>query len=87
MEVIKKLKTYNSRNKLTYTHKKLTNGVAYYYKIQAYKNYKGKKLLGEMSPFEKYCDYFTYKNESYESRCKRIFGKKYYKKYKKLDET
>lgn len=83
----KKLKTYNSRNKLTYTHKKLTNGVAYYYKIQAYKNYKGKKLLGEMSPFEKYCDYFTYKNESYESRCKRIFGKKYYKKYKNAKQA
>ena len=87
MEVNKKLKTYNSRNKLTYTHKKLTNGVAYYYKIQAYKNYKGKKLLGEMSPFEKYCDYFTYKNESYESRCKRIFGKKYYKKYKNAKQA
>lgn len=41
----KKLKTYNSRNKLTYTHKKLTNGVAYYYKIQAYKNYKAKNFL------------------------------------------
>ena len=83
----KKLKTYNSRNKLIYTHKKLTNGVAYYYKIQAYKNYKGKKLLGEMSSFEKYCDYFTYKNESYESRCKRIFGKKYYKKYKNAKQA
>lgn len=83
----KKLKTYNSRNKLSYTHKKLTNGVAYYYRIQAYKNYKGKKLLGEMTPYEKYCDYFTYRDESYESRCKRIFGKKYYKQYKSAKQA
>lgn len=78
----KKLKTYTSRNKLTYTHKKLKNGTAYYYKIQAYKNYKGTKLLGQMTAYEKYCDYYTYKYESYESRCRRIFGKSYYKKYK-----
>ena len=83
----KKLKTIKSNSTTSYTQKKLTNGVAYYYKIQAYKNYKGKKLLGEMSPFEKYCDYFTYKNESYESRCKRIFGKKYYKKYKNAKQA
>ena len=40
-----------------------------------------------MSPFEKYCDYFTYKNESYESRCKRILEKKYYKKYKNAKQA
>ena len=30
------------------------------------KTTRAKNFFGEMSPFEKYCDYFTYKNESYE---------------------
>lgn len=82
-----KLKTYTSRNKLSYTHNKLTNGTAYYYKIQSYKNYNGEKLTGPMSIYKKYCDYYTYKDESYESKCKRIFGKEYYKKYKNSKEA
>ena len=28
----------------------------------------------EPSIYEKYCDYFTYANESYESRIHRLFG-------------
>lgn len=82
-----KLKTYTSRNNLSYTHNKLTNGTAYYYKIQAYKNYNGTKLLGATSIYKKYCDYYTYKNESYESKCKRVFGKEYYQKYKNAKEA
>ena len=36
-----KLKTFTSRNNLSYTHTKLTNGTAYYYKFKAYKNFNG----------------------------------------------
>lgn len=78
----KKLKTLKGSKKLTYTHKKLKNGVAYYYKVYAYKNINGKKLLSnEPEAYEKYCDYYTYADESYESRHKRIFGNKDISKY------
>lgn len=82
-----KLKTYTGRNNLSYTHKKLTNGTAYYYRIQSYTTYNGQKLTGPMSTYKKYCDYYTYKNESYESKCKRVFGKEYYQKYKNAKEA
>ena len=82
-----KLKTYTNRNNLSYTHTKLTNGTAYYYKIEAYKNYKGKKLIGPTTVYQKYCDYYTYKNESYESKCKRVFGREYYNKYSSAKEA
>lgn len=79
----KKLKTIKANKKRTYTHKKLKNGVAYYYKIYAYQDMNGKKVLSnEPEAYEKYCDYYTYADESYESRHKRIFGKKTISKYK-----
>lgn len=78
----KKLKTITTNKKVSYTHKKLKNGTAYYYKVYAYKNNAGKQLLScEPAIYEKYCDYFTYANESFESRQKRVFGnskKKWY---------
>lgn len=82
-----KLKTFTSRNNLSYTHTKLTNGTAYYYKIQAYKNFNGGKLYGPMTPFLKYCDYYSYADESYESRCRRAFGKSYYADYKSAKQA
>lgn len=73
----KKLKTIKGRNKLSYTHKKLKNGTAYYYKVVAYKKLNGNNLLSNPSVIhQKYCDYFSYAGESYESRYKRIFGKR-----------
>ena len=82
-----KLKTFTSRNNLSYTHTKLTNGTAYYYKIQAYKNFNGGKLYGPMTPYLKYCDYYSYTDESYESRCRRAFGKSYYADYKSAKQA
>lgn len=82
-----KLKTFTSRNNLSYTHTKLTNGTAYYYKIQAYKNFNGGKLYGPMTPYLKYCDYYSYADESYESRCRRAFGKSYYADYKSAKQA
>lgn len=73
----KKLKTIKGNGITQYTHKKLTNGTAYYYRLVAYKNFKGTQLLGLAEVYEKYCDYYSYKNESYESKCRRIFGKSY----------
>lgn len=72
-----KLKTINNKNTTTYTHKKLKNGTAYYYKIVAYKNISGNKLTGIVPEgYLKYCDYYSYADESYESRYNRIFGKR-----------
>ena len=53
MEITQKLKTFTSRNNLSYTHTKLTNGTAYYYKIQAYKNFNGGKLYGSNDTLSK----------------------------------
>ena len=68
-----------------YTHKKLTNGVAYNYKVVAYKYTYYGRIDGETINHKKYCDYYTYKDESYSSKRKRIFGKKgkWYKSDKK----
>lgn len=82
-----RLKTFKSNNNLSYTHNNLTNGTAYYYKIQAYKNYHGTILYGPMTAYEKYCDYFSYAAESYESRCRRAFGKSYYDDYKSAKQA
>lgn len=79
----KKLKTIKSNSTTSYTQKKLTNGVAYYYKVFGYVNVKGKKLESiEPETYTKYCDYYTYKDEDYTSRHKRIFGNKNIYKYK-----
>ena len=73
-----KLKEIKGNKKLSYTHKKLTNGVRYNYKICAYKNTSdyGKVMSNYSSNFEKYCDYYTYEAESYTSKAKRMFNKK-----------
>lgn len=71
----KKLKTISNKNTTSLTHKKLKNGVAYFYKVYGYKKLSEKNLMSvEPSIYEKYCDYFTYANESYESRIHRLFG-------------
>lgn len=79
----KKLKTIKGNSTTSYTQKKLTNGVAYYYKVFGYINVNGKTLESiEPETYTKYCDYYTYKAESYSSRHKRIFGNKNIYKYK-----
>lgn len=79
----KKLKTISGKKKVSYTHKKLKNGTAYYYKVYGYKKISGKKLLScEPEVYQKYCDYFTYADEPYESRLQRIFGNSKTKWYK-----
>lgn len=79
----KKLKTVKTGKKLTYTHKKLKNGVQYFYKIYSYKKINGKNLFScEPEILEKYCDYYTYDDEDWDSRYKRIFGNKDIYKYK-----
>lgn len=71
----KKLKTITNRNTTTYTHKKLTNGKAYYYKIVSYKKTKNGNLTSKSEPYEKYCDYFGHAAESESDKTLRIFGK------------
>lgn len=79
----KKLKTISGRKKTSCTHKKLKNGTAYYYKVYGYKKVSGKKLLScEPEVYQKYCDYFTYADEPYDSRLKRLFGNSKTKWYK-----
>lgn len=78
----KKLKTITNNKTTTYTHKGLTNGTPYYYKIVTYRKVNGKTVKNVSSIYEAYCDYYGYANEDYFSRCKRIFGKTYYAPYK-----
>ena len=40
-----------------------------------------------MTPYLKYCDYYSYTDESYESRCRRAFGKSYYADYKSAKQA
>ncbi len=70
-----KLKTLNGKSKLTFTHKKLKNGKLYFYKIYSYKKI-GNRTLNSCEPkiYEKYCDYYTFRDEPYENRMKRLFG-------------
>ena len=71
----KKLATLKGNNKLHYTHKKVKNGKAYYYKIYSYKTVSGKMLLSvEPGYYEKYCNYYSFENEPYDSRIQRLFG-------------
>ena len=71
----KKLKTIRNKNTTTYTHKKLTNGKVYYYKVMSYKKTKNGKLTSKSEPYEKYCDYFGHAEESWSAKTLRIFGK------------
>lgn len=74
----KKLKTIKRRNQCTFTHKKLKNGVLYNYKVYAYKNTSYGQIVSNAKVYGKYCDYYTYEHEPYESKRKRLFGKKGY---------
>lgn len=79
----KKLKTIKKNKTCKFTHNKLKNGTAYYYKVYSFKNFNKKPLLSvEPYPFMKYCDYYSYENEEYYSRFQRIFGKKGTGRYK-----
>jgi hypothetical protein len=79
----KKIKTISTNSKLMFTHKKLTNGVCYYYKLVAYKKLGNTIITGtESKVYSKYCDYYSHKNESYGHRYKRIFGKRKTSHYK-----
>jgi hypothetical protein len=78
----KKIKTLKGKNKTSFTHKKLKNGKAYYYKIVAYKYLNGQKLKSTSAIYTKRCSYFAYSDESYTDKCLRVFGKKSYKSYK-----
>lgn len=69
-----KYKKLTTTKKLKYTHKKLTNGVCYYYKLVANKTINGKKFNSSAVIAAKYCDYYGYEAESFDSRMKRIFG-------------
>lgn len=79
----KKIKTIKGNNTISFTHKKVKNGTAYYYKVYSYK-YINRTFLTGIEPdiYQKYCDYYSYANESYESRYKRIWGGKGSGRYK-----
>ncbi|MDO5547648.1 MAG: M15 family metallopeptidase [Eubacteriales bacterium] len=78
----KALKTITNNKTTTYTHKGLKNGTPYYYKVVTYKVVNGQKIKNVSEICEKYCDYYGYAEESYFSRCNRIFGKDEYTPYK-----
>lgn len=67
----KKLKQTSASNRTA----KLTvrNGVAYQFKIVAYRTVNGAKALGKEALFTAYGDYYGYEAESYDSKYKRIY--------------
>lgn len=78
----KKVATIKSKKKTSYTVSGLKNGKKYYFKVQAYRTINGKKYKGVMSDASKVImNKLGYEGEGYTKKCKRIFGKKYYKKY------
>lgn len=88
----KKLKEITGKNTTTFTHTGLTNGKAYYYKVEAYRMVKGKKVKSKKvkstsEPYEKYCDYYGYEEESYYSRSMRIQGKPSVSQYASYEEA
>ncbi len=83
----KKIKTLKKNSKTTFTHKKLTNGKAYYYKIVAYRKTANGTITSESDVYMKFCSYYGYDRESYEARSRRIFGKNYYSGYSSAAEA
>ncbi len=78
----KLLKTLN-KNTTTYTHKKVKNGKAYFYKVYTFKNIGGTALLGTPAKYyQKYCNYYSFKNEPYEEKYMRLFGSLKSSRYK-----
>ena len=78
----KKIATVKSGKTLSYTAKKLKNGKKYYFKVKAYRTVKGKRYAGSASAVKaKMMNKLGYEGESYESRCKRIWGSYEYEDY------
>ena len=79
----KKIKTVNSGKTLSYTATGLKNGKTYYFKVRAYRTVDKKNYYGITSAAKsRLMNKLGYAGESYESKCKRIFGTDYYKEYK-----
>lgn len=74
--------TANSMSEVTAMIAGQENGFDYYYKVKAFCK-KGKKLIyGKESKVKKVAfKYYTYANESYQAKAKRVFGTQYYNKY------
>ena len=83
----KKIKTIKSNTRTAYTHKGLTNGKYYFYKVAAYKKTKKGNLISKSESYGKPCSYYGFYNEDYYSKTQRIFGKNYYKNYSSAAEA
>lgn len=84
----KKFKVVESKTaqKLTLTSTEC-NG-SYYYKIRAYRLVKKKKIYGEYSIVKKAeMQNFAYDGESFEQKCLRVFGTKYYKRFSSQNQA
>ena len=82
-----RLKVVKGAANVSYTHKNLTNGKRYYYKLVAKKKSNGVWVENSSDTFAVYCNYFAHKNESYTDKCKRAFGKNYYQSYATSSEA
>lgn len=84
----KKIKTIKGAGNTSLTIKKLKNGTTYSYKVRVVGKAGGKELNGEYSkPKNRVMDVLGYEWEQWDSKEKRIFGKKGYKKYKSASEA
>lgn len=69
------LKTINSAEQTSASFSKLTNGVTYTYRIYAYKDMNGTRVLSLSSEMKSVpMDYYAYFSESYTKKVKRAFG-------------
>lgn len=69
----KKLKVTSASNRTAKL--KVRNGVAYQFKIVAYRMANGTKAMGQEAEFTAYGDYYGYEAESYDSKYTRIYKK------------
>lgn len=75
------VKTVKNVNTLTASFSKLKNGVTYTYRVCAYENVNGKRVLSTFSPAKVVLmNYYSYDGESYSKRIKRAFGSEKKKK-------
>ncbi|MDD6212266.1 MAG: fibronectin type III domain-containing protein [Clostridiales bacterium] len=84
----KKVKTVKSAKTLSATVGGLVNGETYYFKVRPYRTVDGKNSGGDYSPVKsRLMNRLGYWDESYQDKCKRLWGTDYYKDYSSATEA
>lgn len=79
----KRIATIRSNKTLSYTATGMINGKTYYFKLRSYKKTDTKTYYSDYTePVKRLMNKVGYKNETYEQKARRIFGKNYYVEYK-----